>query len=266
MSIDAYDPRAARVLARGRWPRSRLRSSWVASSHHLPAPLQEAVDDAWVEALAVPGVHLFDGAQCRLEGFTADAGGLHLALSRTTYKAYLGTNARHPHWADQHGPGILANPVGTSVALRSRDGHLVFGVRGDAVALYPRHAHPFGGTMEPSAPGSEVDLIAEMARELIEEIGLGSGDLDALEAIALTEDRAMRQPELVYAAQANLDCAAIVARLDLQEHTACWTLPDRREDLDATLRGAMPVTPVLRGTLLAWGAARFGDAWLAGHC
>jgi 8-oxo-dGTP pyrophosphatase MutT (NUDIX family) len=119
--------------------------------------------------------------------------------------------------------------------------------------------------MEPPEAGATVDLIGEMARELAEEIGLHIGDLDGLRAIALAEDRVMRQPELVYAAQARLDRDAIAARLDLYEHTACWMLPDRREDIDATLRGSMPVSPVLRGTLLAWGAERFGDVWLAGH-
>lgn len=262
MAIDPYHPASARILALGSWPAARLRSSWVPSSHRLTPSLQEAVDDAWVDALAVPGVHLFNGAQCRLERFTTDDRGLHLELSRTSYKDYLGTNARHPEWADSHGPGILANPVGTSVALRSRDGHLVFGRRGDAVALYPRHVHPFGGTMEPPEPGRAVDLIGEIARELAEEIGIAPGDLEDLRAIALTEDMTMRQPELVYAARSTLGCDAIVARLDLHEHTACWTLPDRRESIEGVLRGTMPVTPVLRGTLLAWGAERFGRAWL----
>src|SRR5258708_15075519 len=111
MRIAPYDPAATRILARGSWPASRLRSTWMPSSHQLPPSLQGAVDDAWVDALAVPGVHLFNGAQCRLESFSVDGRGLHLMLSRTTYKAYLGTNARHPHWADRHGPGMLANPI-----------------------------------------------------------------------------------------------------------------------------------------------------------
>jgi hypothetical protein len=258
--INPHGADSVAVLARGSWPAERLRTTWGGSSHCLPAPYQEQVDDAWVDALAVPGVRLFNGALCRLEAHEVDEHGLHLRLSRTTYKDYLGTNVRHPDWSE---PQLLANPVGTSVALLSGDGILVFGMRGDSVALYPRHAHPFGGTMEVPEPGSTVDLIAEMAREIEEEIGINRHELDDLRAIALTEDRILRQPELVYAARTSLACANIMVRLDLHEHTACWTVPDDASAIEAVLCGPMPVSPVLRATLLAWGAERFGVTWLS---
>jgi hypothetical protein len=264
---DPYLPSAARLLVQGSWPASRLRSRWVASSHRLPPSCQEQVDDAWATALAVPGVRLFNGALCRLEGHQADAQGLLLTLSRTTYKDYLGSNVHHTEWAERHGPDVLANPVGTSVALRSSDGVLVFGMRSARVALYPRHAHPFGGTMEVPEPGGQVDLIAEMERELAEEAGIERGELDDLRVIALAEDCTLRQPELIYAAHARLSAAAINARLDPEEHTACWMVRDEQQEIDGVLGGAIPLSPVLRATLLAWGAKRFGQDWLAhaGH-
>jgi hypothetical protein len=259
---DPYLPAAARLLVRGSWPAARLRSRFVASSHQLPPSCQEQVDDAWAQALAVPGVRLFNGALCRLEGYRADAQGLLLTLSRTTYKAYLGSNVHHPEWAERHGPGALANPVGTSVALRSSDGVLVFGLRSPSVALYPDHAHPFGGTMEVPEPGREVDLIGELERELAEEAGIARHELDDLRAIALAEDCTLRQPELIYAARTRLSAAAVSARLDPEEHTACWMLPDERSEIDGVLAGRVAVSPVLRATLLAWGAERFGPEWL----
>jgi len=263
LARDPYLPSAARLVVRGRWPAARLRSRFVASSHRLPPSCQELVDDAWAEALAVPGVRLFNGALCRLESHQADAQGLLLTLSRTTYKAYLGSNVRHGEWAERHGPCVLANPVGTSVALRSCDGLLVFGVRSASVALYPRHAHPFGGTVEVPEPGGEVDLIAEMARELGEEAGIARSELDDLRAIALAEDCTLRQPELIFAARSRLTAAAINARLDPEEHTACWMLADEQAAIDEVLAGRIAVSPVLRATLLAWGAERFGPEWLA---
>jgi hypothetical protein len=260
--IERYSAHSVRILARGSWPAERLRASWTASSHRLPPAAQEQVDDAWVDALARPGVHLYNGALCRLEGYAVGASGLHLRLSRTTYKDYLGTNVRHPEWAEQAGGQLMANPVGTSVALSSGDGFLIFGMRSDRVALYPCHAHPFGGTMEVPEPGSSVDLIAEMARELAEEVGIACDELDDLRAIAVTEDRTVRQPELVYAGQTRLLRADIEARLDLHEHTACWSLAECRSDIEGALLGSTPLTPVLRATLLAWGADRYGPAWL----
>lgn len=234
----------------------------MASSHLLTASQREAVTDAWALALAQPGVSLFNGAQCRLESWSAVDGALTLALSRSCYQDYLGTNAAHPQWADHHGPGVLANPLGTSVALESGDGRLVFGRRGTSVALYPGLAHPFGGTLEPPEPGSDVDLIAEMQREITEEIGLAASDLSDLRAIALTEDRRLRQPELVYAARCPLACVEIERRLDLHEHSACWTLPATATAVATTLSDGQPLTPVLRATLIGWGVWRFGRQWL----
>ncbi len=258
-----FDPHGdVGLLAVGDWPRQRLRTRWLASSHRLDPSQREAVHDAWVTALAQPGVSLFNGAQCRLESWSAGDGALTLALSRSCYQDYLGTNAAHPQWAERHGPGVLANPLGTSVALESGDGRLVFGRRGSAVALYPGQPHPFGGTLEPPEPGSDVDLIAEMQREITEEIGLAASDLDDLRAIALTEDRLLRQPELVYAARCPLPCAEIERRLDLHEHSACWTLPATATDVSAALTADDPLTPVLRATLIGWGIWRFGRRWL----
>lgn len=261
--IDPYGADSVCIHARGTWPAERLSTSWAESTHCLSPSCQEQVNDAWVDALSVPGVRLFNGALCRLESHVSDDRGLHLTLSRTTYKDYLGTNARNPEWADLHGPHVLANPVGTSVALLSGDGYLIFGMRGVSVALYPRHAHPFGGTMEIPEPGRRVDLMAEMTREIEEEIGITKLELDGLRAIALAEDCTMRQPELIYAARTSLDRSAIVERLDLLEHTACWMLRNDADAIDDVLGGEMPVSPVLRATLLAWGADRYGSGWLA---
>lgn len=254
------------LFAHGNWPRQRLRTQWMASSHRLDPSQREAVNDAWVTALAQPGVTLFNGAQCRLESWSAGAAGdgaLTLVLSRSCYQDYLGTNAAHPQWADLHGPGVLANPLGTSVALESGDGRLIFGRRGHTVALYPGQPHPFGGTLETPEPGTDVDLIAEMQREITEEIGLAGGDLDYLHAIALTEDRRLRQPELIYAARSPLPCAEIERRLDLHEHSVCWTLPATAADVSAILTTGVPLTPVLRATLIGWGVGRFGRTWLS---
>jgi 8-oxo-dGTP pyrophosphatase MutT (NUDIX family) len=237
----------------------------VASGLRLTPELESQITRAWDEALRQRGVHLFDGPLCRLENATVDARGLHLRMSPTSYRVFMATNGRHPQWADDYGPQVMANPVGTSVALRSADGMLMFGRRSQRVALYPGFAHPFGGTMEPTIDGTPLDVLGEMRRELEEEAGITRTDLTDLRVIALIEDRHLRQPELVYAARSTLTSDEIAARLDAQEHTACWLLPDEQGAIEAVLSGAEPITPVLAGTLLAWGWRCFGDAWLDAH-
>jgi 8-oxo-dGTP pyrophosphatase MutT (NUDIX family) len=256
---------ALSILALGDWPAERLHCSSSRSSLDIPADLLARIDHAWEIAAARPGVHLFDGPLCRLEKFHDDDAGLHLSLSRTSYRLFMGTNGNHPQWAEQYGQQVMANPVGTSVALVSADGQLVFGRRSTAVALYPGFAHPFGGTMEPTNDGSPVDVLEEIRRELREEAGITHHDLTDLRIIALIEDLHLRQPELVYAARTSLTASEIAQRLDHHEHTACWLLPDQREAIDATLFGKETITPVLAGVLLAWGWRRFGDDWLEAH-
>lgn len=253
------------ILALGDWPGAHIRVTTVASGLRLTEALEAVIDATWETALQRHGVNLFDGPLCRLEAVAVDAHGLHLSLSPTTYRIFIGTNGSHPEWADQHGPQVMANPVGTSVALLSSDGMLVFGRRSQRVALYPGFAHPFGGTMEPSTDGTPLDILGEMRRELTEEAGLAAQDLLDLRVIALIEDRHLRQPELVYAARTTLTAAEIASRLDQHEHTACWLLPDTRAEIEATLGGSEPITPVLAGTLLAWGWRRFGEEWLQAH-
>lgn len=253
------------ILALGDWPAERLHCSSSRSSLDIPADLLARIDHAWEIAAARPGVHLFDGPLCRLETFHDDDAGLHLSLSRTSYRIFMGTNGNHPQWAEHYGPQVMANPVGTSVALVSADGQLVFGRRSAAVALYPGFAHPFGGTMEPTIDDAPVDLLEEIRRELREEAGISRHDLTDLRIIALIEDLHLRQPELVYAARTSLTASEIAERLDRHEHTACWLLPDQRQAIDGTLAGTETITPVLAGTLLAWGWRRFGNAWLETH-
>lgn len=253
------------IVALGDWSAERLFASSRPSNLRLNPTLSAAIERVWQEALSRQGVHLFDGPLCRLEDLRIDERGLHLGMSPTSYRIFMGTNGRHPQWADEFGRQVMADPIGTSVALRSADGVLVFGRRSARVALYPGHAHPFGGTMEPPTEGSTVDILEEMRRELREEAGITTDDLIDLRVIAVIEDRHLRQPELVYAAECRLPVADIISRIDAEEHSGSWLLADERGAIEQALGNGQKITPVLAGTLLAWGWRRFGDSWLNAH-
>ncbi len=261
-TVPDVPPPALIIRALGDWPSERLRATTAASGLRLTPALETVIDQSWAQAMGKQGVHLFDGPMCRLEDVVMDAHTLELRLSTTSYRIFMGTNGRHPEWADTYGPQVMANPVGTSVALLAADGRLVFGRRSQRVALYPGFAHPFGGTMEPATDGAAPDLLGEMRRELAEEVGVSGEALADLRVIALMEDLQLRQPELVYAARTTLTSAEVAGRLDRLEHTACWLLADEQQAIETTLGGREAITPVLAGTLLAWGWQRFGDAWL----
>jgi hypothetical protein len=133
------------------WRAGQIQTSWTASTRAVVPEVETLIDRTWSDAVAQPGIHLFDGPMCRLESWNAPSDKLHLVLSRTSYKAFFGTNMRNPQLADAHGRAVLANPVGVSPALLSSDNHLMLGRRNALVAYYPHKLHPFAGAIEPRA-------------------------------------------------------------------------------------------------------------------
>jgi hypothetical protein len=140
----------------------------------------------------------------------------------------------------------------------SDDGHLLFGVRGQNVALYPDCAHPFGGCLEPA---ENLDVVADMMRELREELGLREREIADLRCVALGRDLALLQPELTFVARARLPLKTLIERIDAEEHRGSWTLPADPASVSIALRADIPMTPLTRLTLLAYGGWAFGEDW-----
>ena len=226
-------------LARGRWTREQLSTRMVPSTFALNTDQRRAVEDAWTTACATPGRMLFDGPLCRLEAVDSSDGHLHLELSVTSYKWFYGTNGENPEWPQR------ADGVGTSAALITGDGWLLFGRRSTAMAFYPGWAHPFGGCLEPSA---DLNLLTEMERELTEEIGLLPHEINGLCCIGLVRTPRLQQPELLYLALTTLSRHALEQRLDPGEHSACWSVRADPAALDEALL-ATDLTPVTRAVI-----------------
>jgi 8-oxo-dGTP pyrophosphatase MutT (NUDIX family) len=241
----------------GNWPPGSVLVRRTSATRPVIRTVEGLIDGAWSQALARPGVHLFDGPMCRLESSSASARRLRLNLSRTTYKAFLGTNLSHPELADRYGPAVLANPVGVSALLETADGFVLLGRRNAAVAYYPERVHPFAGALEP-ADGD--DVFAAVRRELAEELSLGAAEVPGLSCAGLVEDRALRQPELVFLARCALARHDVEARLDRVEHRGVRAVPATPGDVAAALSETL-LTPVAVASLLLWGRARFGREW-----
>jgi len=205
-----------RVLLAGRWSPGQVRVAWAESGRRIVPEVEAAIEAAWREANARPGVHLFDGPVCRLESYEPNADGtLDLRVSRTSYRLVVGTNFCNPHFADTFGPGVMANPIGVSAGLLSSDGYLLLGRRNDRVAYYPGRVHPFAGSLEVR---EHVDLFDDVCRELREELNLGDGVIAGIEMVALVEDVALRHPEAMFRVRTTLTRAEVEAGTDREEH------------------------------------------------
>jgi 8-oxo-dGTP pyrophosphatase MutT (NUDIX family) len=241
----------------GDWPEGtvRLRRSERRSSYRTNDQIEAIVTETWREQSARPGVLLFDGAMCRLESFEATPQKLELLVSDTSYRRFLGTNMHHPELAERFGPEFLANPLGASCIIQSRDGFLLMGRRNESVAYYPSRVHPFAGCLEPA---DSDDVFQTVRRELREELALD--DPGELTCYGLAEDRALRQPELIFRARVPCDHARIATGLDPDEHGALWSIPSQRDAVESALRDPI-LTPAGVAALLLWGRATFGADW-----
>ena len=240
----------------GDWPPGQVHATWVESSRPVIPEVEEMIERAWAEKSARPGIRLFDGPMCRLESWRVDGHGLHLALSPTSYKPFFGTNLSHPDLADRYGRAVLANPVGVSPALETADGFLLRGRRNDSLAYYPGRLHPFAGALEPG----DRDLFAAVRRELAEELGLGDEDVAEVRCTGVAEDRALRQPELIFRVRSVRTREEVERRVDRAEHHASWAVPATEGEVARAAREPL-ITPVGAASLLLWGRVRFGKRW-----
>ncbi len=236
-------PASYDIMLQGNWPSGRIEAHWTENSRPLLPEIEQLIDATWDQLHAQPGIFLFDGPMCRLEGFSARDGILQLALSRTQYRTFLGTNLHHPELASDWGEAVLANPLGLSCLLTSGDGELVLGRRNSSVAYYPDRVHPFAGALEPRDP---MDIFAEMRRELTEELGLHDSQITSLRCLGIVRDLSIRQPEMIFAAQTTLSTEQLRRGLDAKEHAQ---LVGVQAAAAGQLLSDYPLTPVARAAL-----------------
>jgi 8-oxo-dGTP pyrophosphatase MutT (NUDIX family) len=243
----------------GDWSPHQLRVEQVPSTRRKVPQVESAIQQAWEQALARPGIKLFDGPMCRLERWNASPAELHLVLSTTSYREFFGTNMANPQLADQWGREVMANPVGVSPALQTADGFLLMGRRNGSVAYYPNRTHPFAGALEPADNG---DLFAAVRRELNEELSLTPDDVPDLRCTGIVEDQSLRQPELIFRAQTRLTRQQIEAQVLDDEHRDSVAIPATADSVSQLLQD-FSLTPVGVASLLLWARVTFGDDWFA---
>jgi 8-oxo-dGTP pyrophosphatase MutT (NUDIX family) len=241
----------------GDWTPNQVRVRSVASGRRIVPEVEQLIDEAWLRALQRPGVKLFDGPMCRMERWRATDEALELDLSVTGYKAFMGTNMSHPELAERFGRDVMANPVGVSPALETADGYLLLGRRNETLAYYPNRTHPFAGALEPRDGG---DLFAAVRRELAEELALGDADVMDVRCTGVAEDRALRQPELLFRVQTNRTRGEIESQVHAEEHRGSVAIPTNASAIAQAIRDPA-FTPVAVASLLLWGRIRFGPDW-----
>jgi hypothetical protein len=242
----------------GRFEPGQVRVDWTDSRRRIDPDIEALIEQQWSAALRRPGIHLFDGAMGRLESADVRDGTLHLTLSRTSYRVFVGTNMSCgclPADADR---ATFANPLGLSTLLISADGHLLMGRRNERVAYYPLHVHPFAGCLEPA---EAVDVFDEIRRELREELSIEPAGIEQIVCLGMAEDPKLRQPELIFATRCRRALPEIAAALHPEEHRGIFTRPATQTGLESAIAADEAFTPVGLAALLLWGHHQFGQPW-----
>jgi 8-oxo-dGTP pyrophosphatase MutT (NUDIX family) len=226
--------------------------------------------EARLELARAEGRVLFNGSIARLVRIRANPVALHLTLGPTCYRDFIGTNVArmdgHPVDASD-----LADPVGISVTIVTRDGFLVQGRRSQRVAVHAGFLHTFGGMLEEEDRTTEgYDVFASARRELGEELGLTAGDFADLTITGLVRDALLYQPEILFDASTHLTRSRLEERFraaqHAHEHVAIESVPDDPDAVVPFITRAAPIAPVGQAGLLLHGRHMWGHDWYESNC
>ncbi len=238
-----------RFIEAGIFAEGTIRTRQVPSTRRSNPSVDAAIEAAWAEASSRPGVKLFDGPLCRFEGMRREADTLQLELSRTSYRIVVGTNFAHPEFVDQFGIEVMANPVGVSTVLLTRDGWLMMGRRNASVAYYPNRVHPFAGSLEVE---TQIDVFANVRRELQEELSLSDPDIASITCLGLAEDLRLRHPETIFVTRTTQTRAQIESQVHADEHHSTWSVIADRDAVRHAVDHDLSLTPIAQAVLAAW--------------
>lgn len=246
----------------------QLRQAWSGGPRPTSPMVEERIARTWDAEFAVAreeGRQLYNGRVGRLITLEPSKSALHFVLGETCFRDFLGTNLFHADEVARINPVFLADALGISALIITRDGFLVLGRRSRKVLFHAEHLHTFGGLLEDADRTPQgYDLVGSARRELGEELGVTTGEATSMMVTGLVRDRAILQPELVFDVNVTLTHSDLKDRFEARhddEHTALEFIVDEPDSLVAFLRQGSKVTPVAQAAILLHGKHRWGVEW-----
>lgn len=254
---------------------SQLTSTWTEKPRSTTAVIEERIARTWESqtALAVAeGRRLYNGELIRMIAAELRGGGLHLTLGPTCYRDFVGTNLHAARNTHEHGGDHLADALGISATMVTRDGFLAFGRRNREVAYHGGYLHTFGGLVERSDLRRDgvCDIDGAIRRELDEELHLGEDDLRSLVITGLVRDTAILQPELLFDVETQLTREQLLGRfktvVEGQEHDRIEFVADEPDSIVPFIQRSAPIAPIAVAAMLLHGKIAWGESWYEKAC
>ncbi len=255
----------------GQFTSEQVQTEWQPRRRDLDEKIEKLIDETWKQSLEKArntGRKLFNGKLCRLIDCATD-NRLRLTLGPCDFKHFLGTNLTHAHLRYAHGPDTLADALGVSASVVSRDGFLTLGRRSQEVFYHAGRIHPIGGVVEidqdpPPAPNP----FDAMRSELEEELCIKGDMVTELTCLGLVRDKHIVQPELIFDATVDEDVSQIRQGMaqasDRGEHVELLHVRNHPSSvINFVESNAQQLTPVALASLLLHGLRCWGTGWFA---
>ncbi len=261
-------PYVIEVLASYREP--QISQKWTDEPRPTTPAIEADIARTWEAELALAqewGGNLYNGNLVRVRSLRAGESTLMLSLGPTNYRDFLGTNLCGAAPAFRAGGNFLANALGVSATVITRDGHLAYGRRSHRVAYHAGFVHTFGGMVEDNdrQDDGSFNLFGCIKREVCEELGLRPAQLSGVRHVGFVRDLALQQPEMLF------DVTITLARAELEslfspeqghgEHVAIEFLADEPDAAQGFLERIAPIAPVAEAALLLHGRHAWGTDW-----
>jgi len=242
---------------------------WSDSPRPTNREVEDLIERAWAERTGggtKQSPRLFNGRLCRLIDCKPRKRKLTLTLGAVSFKEFLGTNVAAPHIRYVHGPEVLADALGVSAAITTRDGFLVLGRRSDRVAHYPGKIHPIGGVVERTEDGPPGDLFQALCKEIHEETHLPPERIGPIVGLGLVRDKQTVQPEFIFDVQVDAGLQTLrrswADAADAGEHSEILSVRNSSSAVVSFIEQYdSELTPLAVAALMLHGQRQWGSGW-----
>jgi 8-oxo-dGTP pyrophosphatase MutT (NUDIX family) len=232
----------------------------------ITTTIQTWMDDLWEQKLAQArrqGTPLFDTPLFRLISASAQADGtLHITMGATSYKQYVTT--RVAEFAAGKARSEPGNPLAVCSVVETSDGFILLDKR-QGVDVYVGRYHVIGGFFErhlDEAAGLP-DPFGAMRREIREETGIQTDDIQEQYCLGVVYDLAMPHGEMCFLTRLHIPLAEVQRRVpeenEIKQLIPLHVTPESLQDFILQHHGNISATG--EPNLLMYGGWKFGEAW-----
>jgi 8-oxo-dGTP pyrophosphatase MutT (NUDIX family) len=232
----------------------------------VTAEIQTWMDDLWEQKLAQArrkGTPLFETPLFRLISTSAQADGtLHITMGATSYKQYVTT--RVADFAARRARSELGNPLAVCSVVETSDGFILLDKR-QGVDVYVGRYHVIGGFFERHL--DEVaglpDPFGAVRREIREETGIQTDDIQEQYCLGVVYDLAMPHGEMCFLTRLHIPLAEVQRRVpeenEIKQLIPLHVTPESLQAFILQHHGNISATG--EPNLLMYGGWKFGEAW-----